>query len=105
MRATNISVEGKVAIVTGAKRGIGEDIALTLAQAGADVAVCTRVVEDGLLEAVAKEIKHLGRRALSIQVDIGRKVDVDNMVERVVDDFGHIDMRKGAIGIVFDGLI
>lgn len=105
MNATNISLQGKVAIVTGAKRGIGEDIALTLARAGADVAVCTRVVEDGQLEAVAKEIRHLGRRSLSIQVDIGRKVDVDNMVKRVLDEFGHIDILVNNAGIAGDRVV
>ena len=48
-------MEGKVALVTGGKRGIGKGIALALAEAGADMAVCSRRVEDGALEATAHE--------------------------------------------------
>lgn len=92
MSKTGYSLAGKVAIVTGAKRGIGKEIALTFARAGADVAVCTRVVEDGQLEAVAKEIQRLGRRSVAVQVDVTRKADVDNMVQKVIDEFGHIDI-------------
>ncbi len=83
---------GKVAIVTGARRGIGKAIALALAEAGADIAVCDRVIEDGELNAVAEEVKRLGRRSLALQADITQKADVDGLVQRVVDEFGVIDI-------------
>jgi len=105
MSEAKISLEGKAAIVTGAKRGIGAEIALTLARAGADVAVGTRVVEDGQLEGVAKEIEKLGKRALAIQVDITRKADVDNMIEKVADEFGHIDILVNNAGIAGDRVL
>jgi 2-deoxy-D-gluconate 3-dehydrogenase len=92
MSIPNFSLSGEVAIVTGGKRGIGREIALALAGAGADVAVCTRVVEGGGLEAVVEEIKRLGRRSLGIQADTSRKADVDNMVQKVMDQFGRIDI-------------
>lgn len=92
MGIPSFSLEGKVAIVTGSRRGIGKAIALTFAEAGADVGVCDQVVEDGLLGATAEEIRNLGRRSLAIQADICRKADVDNLVERVVDEFGSIDI-------------
>ncbi len=92
MSKPRFSLGGKVAIVTGARRGIGKEIALTFAEVGADVAVCDVVVEDGQLEAVAKEIKGFGRRALATQVDISQKADVDNMVQKVVDELGAIDI-------------
>jgi len=98
MGIPNFSLLGEVAIVTGGKRGIGREIALALAGAGADVAVCTRVVEDGGLEAVAEEIKKLGRRSLGIQADTSRKADVDRMVQRVMDQFGHIDILVNNAG-------
>ena len=92
MSIPDFSLEGKVAIVTGGRRGIGEAIALAFAEAGADVVVCARLVEDGLLGAVAEEIRKLGRRSLAIQADIAKKVDVDNLVQRVIDEFGGIDI-------------
>ena len=92
MSMPSLSLEGKVAIVTGARRGIGRVIALTLAEAGADVAVCDIVVDGGEMEAVVEEIRKLGRRSLAVQTDISRKTDVDNMVQRVTDEFGAIDI-------------
>ena len=86
------SLDGKTAIVTGGKQGIGKAIALALAQAGADVAVCGRVLEDGKLKAVADEITGLGRRSLAIQTNITCRTDVDNLAQKVIDEFGHIDI-------------
>jgi NAD(P)-dependent dehydrogenase (short-subunit alcohol dehydrogenase family) len=98
MNNFNFSLLGEVAIVTGGKRGIGREIALALAGAGADVAVCTRVVEDGGLEAVVEEIKRLGRRSLGIQADTSRKADVERVVQKVMDQFGHIDILVNNAG-------
>ncbi len=90
MSLPSFSLEGKITIVTGGSRGIGKVIALAFAEAGADVVVCSRTLAD--LEAVADEIQRLGRRSLAIQTDISRKTDVDNMVQRVMDEFGVIDI-------------
>ncbi len=92
MGVPSFPLPGKVAIVTGGRRGIGEAIALALAEAGADIAICDRVVEDGELEAVAEEVQQLGRRSLAVRADITQKADVDSMVQRVVDEFGVIDI-------------
>ena len=92
MVTPDFSLKGKVAIVTGSRRGIGKAIALTFAEAGADVVVCGRTVEDGLLGAVAEEIQKFGRRSLAVQADIAKKADVDNLVQRVMDEFGGIDI-------------
>lgn len=70
MNLPNLSLEGKIALITGAKRGVRKAIALTFAEAGVDVALCSRVIEDGQLEAVAREIQKLGRRSLAIQADV-----------------------------------
>ncbi len=101
MTLPSFSLEGKVALVTGGKRGIGKAIALTFAEAGADVVVSTRVFKDATddLGAVAEEIKRLGRRSLAIQADVTRKADVDNMVQRVIDEFGVIDILVNSAGI------
>jgi NAD(P)-dependent dehydrogenase (short-subunit alcohol dehydrogenase family) len=100
MGIPSFSLAGKVAIVTGAKRGIGKAIALAFAEAGADVAVCSRVIEDGQLQAVAEEIQRLGRRSLAIQADISKKADVDNLVQKVMDQFAAIDILVNNAGIL-----
>lgn len=94
MSIPTFSLKGKTAIVTGAKYAIGRAIALAFAEAGADVAVCTRVFKDAAhdLGAVAEEIQRLGRRSLAVQTDICKKTDVDNMVQRVMNEFGRIDI-------------
>jgi NAD(P)-dependent dehydrogenase (short-subunit alcohol dehydrogenase family) len=99
MDIPNLSSEGKAAIVTGGKTGMGRDIALAMASAGADVAVCGRVLE-GALEAVADDIAKLGRRSLALQVDISRKEDVDNLVDKVMHEFGAIDILVNNAGIL-----
>ncbi|MAF86184.1 MAG: short-chain dehydrogenase [Dehalococcoidales bacterium] len=101
MGIPSFSLEGKVAIVTGGKRGIGKAIALAFAEAGADVAICSRVIKDGELQATANEIQGLGRRSLAVQADITRKTDVDNLVQRVVDEFTAIDILVNNAGIYF----
>jgi len=94
----DFSLQGKVAVVTGSRRGIGKAIALTFAQAGADVAVCDYIVEGGELEAVAEEIRGLGRRSLAVQTDVSKKSDVDNMVKKVTDELGPIDILVNNAG-------
>lgn len=103
MGIPTLSLEGMVAIVTGAggKRGIGRATALTFAQAGADVAVCDINVsgETFDLEGTAKEIRKLGRRALAIQADLTKEKDVDSLVGKVVKEFGTIDVLANNAGI------
>jgi NAD(P)-dependent dehydrogenase (short-subunit alcohol dehydrogenase family) len=101
MGIPSFSLAGKGAIVTGGKRGIGRAIALAFAEAGADVVVCGRVVE-GELGAVADEIRRLGRRSLAVRADISRKKDVENLVERVMDEFGAIDILVNNAAILID---
>ncbi len=92
MGVSTLPLPGKVAIVTGGRRGIGKSIALALAEAGADIAVCDRVIEDGELKAVAEEIQQLGRRSLAVQADITQKAEVARLAQRVMDEFGVIDI-------------
>lgn len=73
----NLSLAGKVAIVTGGSRGIGKAIALTFAEAGADVVVCSRDL-DGKLGTVAEEIRRLGRRSLAVPTDVTQKKDLSS---------------------------
>ena len=93
MSLPSLSLAGKVAIVTGGRRGIGNAIALLLAEAGADIAVADIVVDDGLLQAAAEEVRKLGRRSLPVQVDVTRKADVDAMVQKTIDTLGGVDIE------------
>ena len=93
------SLEGKIAVVTGGRRGIGKAIAIGFAECGADVAVCDLVIEDGELEAVAEEIRKLGRRSLAVQADVTKKAQVDNMLDRVEKELGPIDILVNNAGI------
>ena len=97
MGIPSLSLEDKTAIVTGGGTGIGRSIALEFAKAGADVVVSSRKLAN--LEKVAEEIKALGKRSLAVQTDITRKTDVDNMVQRVMDEFGRIDILVNNAGI------
>ncbi|MBI4321445.1 MAG: 3-oxoacyl-ACP reductase FabG [Chloroflexi bacterium] len=87
-----LSLNNRTALVTGSRGGIGKAIALAFAEAGADVAVCDMVIEDGQLEAVARRIRETGRCSIAVQADISKKAHVDSMVQKVVDEFGHIDI-------------
>jgi len=84
------ALEGKVALVTGASRGIGRAIALRLARAGARVAVSSRKLEN--VQAVADEIEAAGGEALAVQAHVGRPDDVTALAAHTVETFGRIDV-------------
>jgi NAD(P)-dependent dehydrogenase (short-subunit alcohol dehydrogenase family) len=84
------SLEGKVAVITGASRGIGRAIALRLAGAGAKVIVSSRKLEG--VQAVADEIKSAGGEALAVQAHVGRPDDVTALVAQTVETFGRVDV-------------
>lgn len=94
-----LSLKGKVAIVTGSRRGIGKAIALRLAEAGADVVVCDSVVGDEI-NATVEEIRNLGQRALAVQVDVTNKASVNRVVQKVEAEFGEIDILANAAGVL-----
>ena len=84
------SLEGRVAVITGGSRGIGRAIALRYAQAGAQVVVCSRKLEN--VQPVAEEIESAGGKALAVEAHVGRTDEVVALVEQVVDGFGRLDV-------------
>ena len=92
MSLSSFSLEGKKALVVGARRNMGKGFALGLAEAGADVAVTDVNLESGQLQDVADEIKKMGRKSLALKADISSQEEVKKLVENVVKEFGTIDI-------------
>ena len=97
-----MSLEGKVAIVTGGNRGIGKGISLGLARDGADIAVNYRGDEESALETVA-EIEALGRKAKAYQASVDDYDAIAAMIPQIVEDFGGIDILVNNAGIASRG--
>lgn len=97
-----MSLEGRVALITGGDRGIGKGIALALAQEGADIAIYYRKDTKAAEEAVA-EIESLGRRGLAFQVDISDYERLNEAVATVVKTLGKVDILINNAGIVSRG--
>lgn len=88
---------GKVALVTGASRGLGASIAVGLAEAGADVALVAR----GSLDETANEIRKLGRKAVMISADLSTpKKAVPEIMKQVLSEFGKIDILVNGAGMI-----
>jgi 2-deoxy-D-gluconate 3-dehydrogenase len=90
------SLEGKVALVTGASRGIGRAIAVGFAEAGADVAVAARSESD--LETLVKEIDLLGRRGLAVPTDVTDRASIQNLFDKTIEEFGRLDILVNNAG-------
>ena len=97
------NLKGKVAIVTGAARGIGAEIAKKLASCGADVAVCDLKAE--WCEETVKAIEALGVKALGIGVNVAVTAEVDACVKEVIEKLGRVDIMVNNAGITKDGLL
>lgn len=87
---TLFSLNGKVALITGASKGIGFSIAETFAAAGAKVVVCSRKQE--AVDAVAQKLNSKGYEAMSIQCNVGNMVELPDLVKKVIDKYGQLDI-------------
>lgn len=91
------SLEGKVAIVTGASSGLGVTFALALAEAGADIALGARRIE--LLEETRGKIEALGRRSIAVATDVSKTADCDRLVATAREELGDVDVLVNNAGI------
>ncbi len=97
-------LEGKVALITGASRGIGKGIALKFASEGADIAF-TDLFDDENMAATVKEIEALGVKAKGYASNAADFAQTEEVVAKVKEDFGHIDVLVNNAGITKDGLM
>jgi len=98
-----LDLRGKVAIVTGAARGIGKSIALKLALAGANVVIAD--VEEKMAKSAAKEISQKGSETISVMVNVSSLSSVEEMVKKTLDKFGRIDILVNNAGVTRDALV
>ncbi|MGB9867644.1 MAG: 3-oxoacyl-[acyl-carrier-protein] reductase [Bacillota bacterium] len=99
-----MDLRGKVALVTGASRGIGRAIALELGRCGAAVAL-NAVSKLESAELVAQEVRSLGSKALVVPGDVTKAEDCDQIVQRTLDELGALDILVSNAGIVRDSLL
>lgn len=91
-------VPGKVAVVTGAGQGIGKAIALGLASAGADLAICD--IDDAALSTAHKDLEQTGQRVIGVKANVGDSADIQKLFKAVDDAFGRIDVLVNNVGTV-----
>ena len=93
---TQFSLKGKVAVITGGGRGIGQAIAFAFAKAGAKVVITSRKAQD--LEATAEEIKALGGEAFPLPAHLGKTEEIKKMIDAVMAKYGRIDILVNNAG-------
>jgi 3-oxoacyl-[acyl-carrier protein] reductase len=100
----DLGLEGKNAIVTGGSLGIGTAVALALAKEGCNVAINYRR-HDAEAKEVVRKIEEMGRKGLAVKADVSSYDDAQNMVKKVVEEFGNLDILVCNAGINWDGVI
>ena len=97
-------LKDKTAIITGASRGIGKAIALTLAKSGANVAINFSCNEKAAMD-VAQEAKKFGVKVIVLKADVSKADEVENFIYKVLNEFGSIDILVNNAGITRDNLL
>ncbi len=100
MNYPKFSLKGRVALITGGSRGIGEAAAILLAKAGADIVVTSRNQAD--LDLVSKKLEAEGVRALAVSAHVGKIDQIQNLIDRVMEKFGRIDILVNNAGTSFN---
>jgi len=93
----SFSLEGKVAVITGASSGLGVSFATGLAEAGADIAICARRVEK--LEETKAKVEAIGRRCVAVEADVTNPEDCARFVAEAVEKLGHVDVLINNAGL------
>jgi len=107
--APRFDFAGKVALVTGASRGVGRAIAIALAEAGADVACAARATDatpvklPGTIDETVRAVQARGRRGVAVPSDLSRPGEAEAMVARTLEAFGRLDILVNNAAITFDG--
>lgn len=99
-----MDLDGKVALVTGGSLGIGTAISLDLAKNGADVALTYRRHEEEA-KAIAEQIMDMGRKAEAYKIDVSDFSEVQSLVKKVIEEFGHLDILVNNAGMNWDGVV
>jgi len=92
-----MTLEGKVVIVTGAGRGLGREISVGFAEAGADLVLAARTLEQ--LEVTADRVRKAGKKALIVPTNVSDEEQVNSMVEKTIEEYGRIDVMLNNAGI------
>jgi 3-oxoacyl-[acyl-carrier protein] reductase len=96
-------LKNKVALITGAARGIGKEIALVFAQEGANIVVCD--VNRPQIEEARKEIEAQGVQVMGLEADVTNFAEVEGMINKILDKFKRVDILVNNAGITRDGLL
>lgn len=96
----SFKLNGKVSLITGAARGLGKACALALAHAGSDIALGLRDINTA--EDLEQEIRAMGVKVIRLQMDVSNLQQINNSVERVVEEFGKIDVLVNNVGVAPD---
>jgi NAD(P)-dependent dehydrogenase (short-subunit alcohol dehydrogenase family) len=96
-----MDIRDAVTVITGGGSGIGRALALAMAREGADITIAD--IDADAAEAVAAEVRALGRRALAVRCDVGREAEIAALARRVLDEFGRIDIFVSNAGVLVGG--
>jgi NAD(P)-dependent dehydrogenase (short-subunit alcohol dehydrogenase family) len=91
---------GKTAIVTGGSRGLGKQIATALAEAGANIVVCSRNID--ACKEVSDQLKNIGVNSIAYQCDVSQKRDIEDVIDKTLDSFGKIDILINNSGVAWN---